>query len=143
MPPWYRNLLTKSTKAADDTEELLDTSNVESWNLHGNMQKTDTQEVVEETKVFSTVTDKSVKSGDASIPVHLWNDRIALGLQDLRKEENKTFPFDFTNDDVCLRFHRRLEGFRKLGLIVWKKNIRRSLWKWFGEVGKHRDEKEV
>jgi len=36
----------------------------------------------------------------------------------------------------------RTGGFRKLGLIVLKKNIRRSFWKWFGEVGKHRDEKE-
>ena len=47
--------------------------------------------------------------------------RLALGIQDLRKEEKKTFPFDFTNDDDCLRFQRGLEGFRKLGLVVWKK----------------------
>ena len=68
------------------------------------MNQANSQATVEENIGLSTVTDKAVKSDDASIPVHLWNDRIALGLQAIREKENKTLPFDFTNDDDCSRF---------------------------------------
>ena len=126
----------------DDVEALLDTSVDSAWKLHRSMNQEDVPVAVEETEVFSTVTDKAVKSNDASIPVHLWNDRIALGLQAMREKENETFPFDFTKDDDCLRFQRGLEGLRKLGLIVWKQNVRRSFEEWFDEVGKQHVEKE-
>ena len=125
-----------------DIEALLDTSVAAAWELYRSMNQADAQAAAEETKVFSTVTYKAVKSDDASITVYLWNDRIALGLQAIREKENKTFPFDFTDDDDCSQFQRGLEGLRKLRLIVCKKNVRRSFSKWFGEVGKHRSEKE-
>ena len=108
---------------------LLDTSVADAWELHRNMNQADRQATVEGTNEFSTVTDKAVKSDDASIPVHLWNDRRALRLKAMHKKENKTFPFDFTNDVDCLRFQRGLESLRKFGLIVWKKNVRRSIRK--------------
>ena len=41
-----------------------------------------------------------------------------------------------------MRFQKGLDSFRKLGLLVWKRNVRRRFWKWFGKVGKHRNERE-
>ena len=126
----------------DDVEALLDTSAPDAWELHRNMNQVNSPSIVEAKIGLSTVTDKAVKSDDASIPVHLWNDRIAVGLQSMREKEKKAFPFDFTKDDDCLRFQRGLDGLRKFGLIVWKKNVRMSFLEWYDEVGKLRREKE-
>ena len=61
-------------------------------NMNMNMKSSETQAEREKTRgfCFPTVTNKIVKADDAAIPSHLWNDRIALGLQELRKELRKT-----------------------------------------------------
>ena len=127
----------------EDVEASLETSRETMWALHENMRASETQEEMGDTQGFSTVTDKAVKADDAAIPLHLWNDRIAKGLQEMRSANNETFPYDFTEVNDRLRFQEGLDGFRKLGLFVWKRNVRRSFWKWFNKFGIHRAEREA
>jgi len=100
----------------DDVGVLLDTSAADAWELHKNMNQANPQATVEETTGFSTVTDKAVKSDDASIPTHLWDDRIAIGLQAMRENENKVFPFDFTNDVISSWRIQRTKVIRSHGI---------------------------
>jgi len=126
----------------EDVEEPLEISREEMWALHEKMKTSETRDEGEKTQGFSTVIDKAVKADDAAIPLHLWNDRIALGLQEMRKANNETFPYDFAEVNDCLNFQKGLDGFRKLGLLVWKRNVRRSFWKWLDKFGKYREERE-
>jgi len=67
----------------EEDDEPLEISREEILDLHKNMKSSETQDEGERTQGFSIVTDKAVKADDAVIPLHLWNDRIALGLQEL------------------------------------------------------------
>jgi len=61
---------------------------------------------------------KAVKSDDAAIPVHLWDDRIAflLGTQSL--------------DDAA---HQAVNLLHRAQLHWWKHNIHSSWWAWWWE----------
>lgn len=91
----------------------------------------------------STVTAKAVKSDNAAVPVHLWNDRIAVKLQDLWKEESRIEPpVDFNSPADCRKFERAMDGFRVLALRRWKRNVRNSFRRWFGTLGMDHPKRE-
>ena len=115
----------------EEVEERAEQLNSKSWALHHDMKEED-----EEAK-FSTVTEKAVKSDDAAVPEHLWNDRVAVGLRDMRKKQDRIFPFDFESAKDCKRFSKGLAGFRAFALKIWKRKVRREFLQWFEAHGQH------
>ena len=92
--------------------------------------------------------DGVVKDDDAAIPVHLWNNRIAIGLNRIRRERldgdrpaNDKPYFSFSDDKERTKFSGFLGTFRKLlqpkMLKRWKFNVRDSFEIWYETTGKH------
>jgi hypothetical protein len=89
-----------------------------------------------------------VKDDDAAAPVHLWDNRIAIGLNRMRRERRgecgrggSELPyFDFDTDDGNAKFSKFLGTFRKLLQPVmlkrWKANVRKSFEVWYDNTGK-------
>jgi hypothetical protein len=79
-----------------------------------------------------------VKDDDAAAPVHLWNNRIAIGLNRMRRERSRDCGrqhnpqpyFDFGEEDGITKYSKFLGTFRKLlqpaMLRRWKANVRSS-----------------
>jgi hypothetical protein len=89
-----------------------------------------------------------VKDDDAAAPVHLRDNRIAIGLNRMRRErsgecgrQGSELPyFDFDTDDGNAKFSKFLGTFRKILQPVmlkrWKVNVRKSFEVWYENTGK-------
>jgi hypothetical protein len=89
-----------------------------------------------------------VKDDDAAAPVHLWDNRIAIGLNRMRRERSggcgrrgSELPyFDFDTDNGNAKFSKFLGTFRKILQPVmlkrWKVNVRKSFEVWYENTGK-------
>jgi hypothetical protein len=89
-----------------------------------------------------------VKDDDAAAPVHLWDNQIAIGLNQMRRERSgrcgrrvSELPyFDFDTDDVKVKFSKFLGTFRKILQPVmlkrWKVNVRKSFKGWYENTGR-------
>jgi hypothetical protein len=90
-----------------------------------------------------------VKDDNAAAPVHLWNNRIAIGLNHMRRERkancgrqcNNQPYFDFDEDKGITKYSKFLGTFRKLFQPVmlkrWKANVRTSFETWYKVMGNH------
>jgi hypothetical protein len=81
--------------------------------------------------------DGVVKDDDAAIPVHLWNNRIAIGLNWIRRDRpdgdcapNQNPYFTCEGDEGMTKFNAFVGTFRRLlqpkMLKRWKANVRKS-----------------
>ena len=68
----------------EDIDEPMEVLREGIWDLHKNMKSSKTQDEGDQIQGFSTVTDKAVKVDDAVIPLYLWINQVALGLQEMR-----------------------------------------------------------
>jgi hypothetical protein len=90
-----------------------------------------------------------VEDDNAAAPVHLWNNRIAIGLNCMRREQsgdcgrqrNPQLYFDFDEDDGITKYSKFLGTFRKLlqpaMLRRWKVNVQSSFDTRYEVTGKH------
>ena len=103
--------------------------------------------------------DKATKADNASVPEHLWNDRIAEQLMLTWKRESRKEigthkqkrnrrgkrplpPLVFKKAHDKLRFKWALTRIRVFALKYWKKKVKRDFQDWFSLLGKETENRE-
>jgi hypothetical protein len=92
--------------------------------------------------------DGVVKDDNAAIPVHLWNNRIAIGLNRIQRDRpdggrapNQNPYFTCEGDKGMTKFTAFVGTFRRLlqpkMLKRWKANVQKSFKEWYESTGWH------
>jgi hypothetical protein len=92
--------------------------------------------------------DGVMKDNDAVIPVHLWNNRIPIGLNRIRgerpngdREPNQNPDFNCEGDEGMTKFTAFVGTFRRLlppkMLKRWKSNVQKIFKGWYETTGQH------
>jgi hypothetical protein len=81
-----------------------------------------------------------VVDDNAAIPIHLWNNRIAIGLNRIRwerpngnQEPNQNPYFNFDGDKGMTKF----TALQPKMLKRWKSNVQKSFKCWYKTTGRH------